>query len=166
MGSEARRMRDEALRMRTERDRFRAAVEEAHLECRRLNMQNTELHQQLKHTQHALRDSKSMADAARRELEKLRQWIGEAQSESRRLSIEVQESDWKLTEVRNMLEASEQSCQQLKAMNEDLANEHSTMKDKVVMLESLGDLKAQSARFEKVQQEKLQAREEAKQSAK
>lgn len=117
--SEAKRMREEALKMRKERDRFRLAVEDAHFECRRLSAQVYEFQAQLRQTQQALRESKSMADAARRELERLRHWIEDAHAESRRLNTEVQEYEWQLRETKVTLDEAERSCQELKVENEE-----------------------------------------------
>jgi len=140
--SEAKRMREAAVKMRRERDRFRVAVEDAHFECRRLAAQVQELQTQLRHTQIALRESKTMADAARRELERLRHWIEEAHDESRRLSVDVQEYEWQLHETRITLDDAERSCQELKNENEDKDSELVALQEEL-RLTSAGESGAQ-----------------------
>lgn len=159
--SEAKRMREAAVKMRRERDRFRVAVEDAHFECRRLTAQVQELQSQLKHTQLALRESKSMADAARRELERLRQWIDEAHDESRRLSMEVHEYESQLQEARLTLDEAERSCQELKDENEDKDAELFTLREEVALSESMGDPSGQRDRFKVLQLDVEEARIEA-----
>merc|ERR1719235_1618061 len=147
--------------MRQERDRFRIAVEDAHFECRRLAAQVQELQTQLRHTQGALRDSKSMADAARRELERLRHWIDEAHAESRRLSLEVQEYEWQLKETRLTLDEAERSCQELKTENESKHLEVTELKAQVQVLEDLQHSGTRQKRYEQLQRDMEEARQEA-----
>jgi len=147
--------------MRKERDRFRLAVEDAHLECRRLAAQVQEFQSHLRHTQSALRDSKSMADAARHELERLRHWIDEAHAESRRLSTEVQDYEQDLKETRQTLEGAERSCFELKSENESKHAEIIELKQKVDLLQNLGDAEARRSRFNKLQHDVEEARHEA-----
>jgi len=160
--SEAKRMREEALKMRRERDRFRVAVEDAHFECRRLTAQVQEFQSQLKHTQNALRESKTMADAARRELERLRHWINEAHGESRRLSIEVQEYECQLRETRLTLDEAERSCLELKDENESKHSELVKLKEQVSLLEDMGDIGRTRDQFVKLHHDVEDARDEAR----
>lgn len=160
--NEAKRMRTAAVKMRGERDRFRTAVEDAHVECRRLSSQVQELQSQLRHTQElqssqvqklqtSLRESKSMADAARHELERLRHWIDEAHEESRRLSADVQEYEWQLHECRLTLTEAERSCEELKDENEMKDSELVMMREEFKENEAMGAEPQQRDRFKLLQ---------------
>lgn len=128
-------MREEALKMRTERDRFRAAVEDAHFECRRLAAQVQEFQSSLRTTQVALKEANGVADAARKELERLRLWVEEAHAETKRMSSEVQEYELQLRQTRATLEEAERSCQVFKDDNDEKHTENAKLLMRVKELE-------------------------------
>lgn len=121
--------------MRTERDRFRAAVEDAHFECRRLAAQVQEFQSSLRTTQVALREANAVADAARSELERLRLWVEEAHTETKRMSMEVQEYEMQLRQTKATLEEAERSCQEMKIFNDDVSSENAQHLRKIKDLE-------------------------------
>jgi len=133
--SEAKRMREEALKMRTERDRFRAAVEDAHFECRRLAAQVQEFQSSLRTTQVALKEANAVADAARSELERLRLWVEEAHTETKRMSVEVQEYEVQLRQTKATLEEAERSCQEMKIDNDEMSTENTKLQRRIKQLE-------------------------------
>lgn len=160
--SEAKRMRDEAMKVRTDRDCFRNALDDSHTEIKMLNTQVSESMAQLRHTQLALRESKSMADAARQELEQLRHWIDEAHTESRRSAAQLQGCEWQLRETRVTLENSEQSCLDLKHDNENKYAELVSLRKKVLQFEEKGGFKRAGKKFDQLEEQLAEAHDDAK----